>query len=108
MTSIKIVTENKKINENEFITILLIDENDITKTINQVYEENKINIINLNYEKETNFSLLCPRFFLTLQPNLPPLEDKQKKRIISDETLVISTNRISAPIACQWAKPCVP
>ena len=53
MSKFDIITINKKINEDNFLTILLIDIENLT-IINQIYEENKENIINLSYEKETN------------------------------------------------------
>lgn len=54
MTKVKIISENKKLNEKTFLTIILVDTDIISEIITQIYEDNKDNIININYETETN------------------------------------------------------
>ena len=54
MTKVKTISENKKLNEDTFLTIILVDTDIISEIITQIYEDNKDNIINLNYETETS------------------------------------------------------
>lgn len=54
MNKLNIISENKKLNEDTFLTIILVDTDIISEIITQIYEDNKDNIINLNYETETS------------------------------------------------------
>ena len=54
MNKLNIISENKKINEDTFLTIILLNTDNISEIMTQIYEDNKDNIININYETETN------------------------------------------------------
>ena len=54
MNKLNIISENKKLNEDTFLTIILLNTDNISKKMTQIYEDNKDNIININYETETN------------------------------------------------------
>lgn len=54
MNKLNIISENKKLNEDTFLTIILLNTDNISEIMTQIYEDNKDNIININYETETN------------------------------------------------------
>jgi len=54
MTKVKTISENKKLNEDTYLTIILLNTDNISEIMTQIYEDNKDNIININYETETN------------------------------------------------------
>ena len=54
MKQSSIITQNKKINETDFITTILADIKDIGDTMNQLYEDNKDSILDISYESKSN------------------------------------------------------
>ena len=54
MNKLNIISENKKLNEDTYLTIILLNTDNISEIMTQIYEDNKDNIININYETETN------------------------------------------------------
>ena len=54
MKQSSIITQNKKINETDFITTILADIKDIGNTMNQLYEDNKDSILDISYESRSN------------------------------------------------------
>ena len=54
MKQSSIITQNKKINETDFITTILADIKDIGDTMKQLYEDNKDSILDISYESKSN------------------------------------------------------
>ena len=64
MKQSSILTQNKKINETDFITTILADIKDIVDTMNQLYKDNKDSILDISYESRYNILTIITKIFL--------------------------------------------